>query len=53
LCRPCRSTIGRTGPWWDGSRERFMDLQQFDLPIATLPNRDAGPQNWHSLVLIA
>jgi predicted metal-binding protein len=31
----------------------FATARKFNLPIATLPDRDARPQNWYSLVLIA
>ena len=31
----------------------FATVRRFKLPLATLPDRDAQPQNWYSLVLIA
>ena len=50
---PCRDPV-RARPAMQGvGIDVFATVRRFGLPIATLPDRDAQPQNWYSLVMIA
>jgi predicted metal-binding protein len=51
--KPCRDPA-RARPAMQGlGIDVFATVHKFGLPLATLADRDAQPQNWYSLVLIA